>query len=142
MRRRALITTLPVVAVAGCTAPDSTPTETDGQPTATHTDTVTANPDDPILFVVDNDTDTEQTVQLTLTDGDRTLIDDSVTLSPDGSREYDPEIGTPGEYDLSVAVDGGPSTSRTLDIEAFDVRAGSNHFIDITDDSIDVFWEE
>lgn len=151
MFRRQLLgaAALSAAALAGCTAPSGTsetPAEaTDSSATPPETPSpgpVTADPDDPIEFVVDNDTDSQQRVEVTLTGDDRTLIDESLTLDAGESRTFDPGIETTGEYDIAVAVADGPTRSMTLAIEAFDLRQGSNHFIDITDEDIRIYWEE
>ena len=151
MFRRDLLGTaaLSIAGLAGCTAPSesddlssetpsssATPGEPDGP------DAVTPDPDDPIEFVLTNSTDSRRRVRLSLTAGDRTLLDESLTLDPGASQRFDPGIDTPGDYDLSVDVEDGPRRSQTLAIERFDVRQGSNHFVDIGDGDIRIFWEE
>jgi len=159
MRRRTLLAALALFPIAGCSAPgddtstvDSTPstatTTPQEQPTTAvartprETPRVTPPPDDPILFVVDNDTDSEQTVTLTITRAETTVLDETATLAAGESVEYDPMIETTGEYTIAVQVAGGPS--RTIDptIGPFAVRNGSNHFVDITAEEIRIYWEE
>jgi hypothetical protein len=103
---------------------------------------VTPDPDDPILFVLSNGTDSERTVTLRLTRADQTFIDETVTLAADGSREYDSGVRSPGEYELVVSAESGPERTMTLDIESFDIENGSNHYVRVTADEIDVYWEE
>ncbi len=98
--------------VAGCVAPgDDTATTGSTTPTATATPaeqstapvtetpqdtptpTVTPAPDDPILLIIDNDTDSEQTVTLTITRDEATVLDETETLVAGESVEYDPTIG-------------------------------------------------
>ena len=149
MRRRTLLTALALFPIAGCGAPGSDPSIADepSTPTATPsrgaaTPTVTPPPEDPILFVVHNSTDDELTVSLTLTYDGTTVLDETVLLTADEAVEYDPGLHTPGQYTLTVAVDGGPTRTRDLAIERFDVRAGSNHFVEIYTDDIRIFAEE
>jgi len=128
MRRRTVLSTLALAALpaAGCTAP--------AEPTV--------DPDDPILFVLSNETDDELTVTLRLTRSDQTLINETATLGAGGSREYDSGITSPGEYELVTTVENGPERTMTLDIGDFDVESGANHFVSVTADGIDVAWEE
>ena len=160
MRRRTLLAALALSSTAGCVAPgddtstDETPptatTTPQEQPTTavtrtpqeTPTPTVTPAPDDPILFVVDNDTDSEQTVTLTITRDEATVLDETETLVAGESVEYDPTIGATGTYTITVAVAGGPSRTIERNIGRFAVSSGSNHFVDITADEIRIYWEE
>jgi hypothetical protein len=111
-------------------------------PRDTPTPTVTPAPDDPILFVVDNDTDSKQTVTLTITRDETTVLDETETLAAGESVEYDPTIGATGTYTITVAVAGGPSRTIERTLGRFAVGSGSNHFIDITADEISIYWEE
>jgi len=156
MRRRTVLSTLAlaVLPAAGCTAPGDTNTEATPMSSATPASsetatssespsaTVTPDPDDPILFVLSNDTDGERTVTLRLTRTDQTFIDETVTLAAGESREYDSGVRSPGEYELVANVEGGPERTMRLDIEAFDVENGSNHYVSVTAEGIDVVWEE
>jgi len=161
MRRRTFLVAFALSPMAGCVAPGDDPSTNDSTPpTATTTPqeqptpattstpqdtpipTVTPSPDDPILFVVGNDTDREQTVTLTITRNDTTVLDETETLAAGASVEYDPRIGTTGDYTITVAVDGGPTRTIDRNIGRFDVRNGSNHFVDITADEIRIYWEE
>ncbi|EMA21455.1 hypothetical protein ACNO8S_04340 [Haloarcula sp. KBTZ06] len=161
MRRRTLLAALALSPVAGCSAPgDDTSTDDSTSSTATTTPqeqpttavtstrqdtptpTVTPAPDDPILFVVDNDTDSEQTVTLTITRNETAVLDETATLAAGESVEYDPMIGATGEYTITVQVEGGPSRTIDRPIGRFAVRNGSNHFVDITAEEIRIYWEE
>ncbi|MGB9954024.1 hypothetical protein ACOZ4F_16670 [Haloarcula marismortui] len=161
MRRRTLLAALALSPVAGCVAPgDDTATTGSTPSTATATPaeqsttpatgtsqdsptpTVTPAPDDPILFIVGNDTDTEQTVTLTITRDETTLLDETETLAAGESVEYDPTIGATGTYTITVAVAGGPSRTLERTIGRFAVSSGSNHFVDITAGEIRIYWEE
>jgi len=142
MRRRTVLSTLAIAALpgAGCTAPGEP--NSDGTATQQSSEMTPADPDDPILFVLSNDTDAQRTVTLRLTRTDQTFIDETVTLDADESREYDSGVRSPGEYELVVTVEDGPERTMTLDIEEFDVENGSNHFVRVTAEGIDVYWEE
>lgn len=148
MLRRQLLSAAAIstTALAGCTAPSGT-SETPAEPidsSATPSENPSSGevPADPIEFIIDNDTGSQQRVQVTLTGDDRTLIDESLTLAAGESRTFDSGIETTGKYDLAVALDEGPSRSMALSIEAFDIRQGSNHFVDITEEEIRIYWEE
>jgi hypothetical protein len=152
MRRRTVLSTLAlaVLPVAGCTAPGEPTTDETVIPTSSETATstetpsadVTPDPDDPMLFVLSNGTERELTLTLRLTRADQTFIDETVMLAADGSREYDSGVRSPGEYELVASVDGGPERTMTLDIEAFDIESGANHYVQVTADDITVYWEE
>ncbi|MHC3380317.1 hypothetical protein [Haloarcula sp. H-GB5] len=150
MRRRTFLAALALSAITGCVAPSESGTTSSETPAtspttaveASATPTMTPPPDDPILFVVHNPTESDLTVSITLTHDGTALIDETVALADDEAVEYDPEIHTPGEYTLTVAVDGGPRKTRKLPIEQFDVGAGSNHYVEVYMDEIQIFAEE
>src|SRR6056297_1961315 len=131
MRRRHLLIglTLSTAALAGC----------QGEPP----DTVTPDPDDPVLFVVTNEQYASATVQLTLAlDDGPTVLDESVTLDAGAAREFDPGIDQPGTYELTAVVEDGLRRTITLNIEPADIRDGSNHQVILRDNSVQVTWEE
>lgn len=131
MRRRHLLSglVLSTAALAGC-----------GGETA---DTVTPDPDDPVLFVVINQQKASATVRLTLAlDDGPTVLDESVTLDAGATREFDPGIDRPGTYELTAAIEDGLSRTITLNIEARDIRTGSNHEVILRDNGVQVTWEE
>ncbi|MFB6223916.1 MAG: hypothetical protein ABEH86_09645 [Haloarcula sp.] len=138
MRRRTLLAALALCPFAGCVAPGTDSATTNDSPTPT----VTPDPNDPILFVVRNATDSELTVTLTITRDETAVLNETVTLAADESAEYDPNIGTTGDYTVTVEVDGGPARTLDRSIGRYAVRMGSNHFVDITADSIEIYWEE
>ncbi|MBV0900660.1 hypothetical protein [Haloarcula salina] len=163
MRRRQVLAALAALPAAGCVAPgsdrstpsDSSSTAADrGSPTPhdqsspppadqpATTPPLTANPDDPILFVIHNTTDSERTVHLRVARGETAVLDETATLAPDASREYDSGIATTGEYSISVDVENGPSQRLDVHIGEFAVRSGSNHYVEVTPDGVDVSWEE
>jgi hypothetical protein len=118
---------LSTVGLAGCR----------GESTAT----VTPDPDDPVLFVVTNEQDASATAQLTVThdDGQR-VLDESVTLDAGSSREFDPGIDRPGQYELTAAIEDGLQRTITLNVEAGDIRDGSNYEIILRDNGVQVTW--
>ncbi|MDS0277286.1 hypothetical protein NDI85_05740 [Halomicroarcula sp. S1AR25-4] len=149
MRRRQVLTAaaLSIASLAGCTGPgtpDETPTgdSTETDTSSTETDTVTPDPDDPILLVVSNGRDVEQTVSVTLTRGETTLLDESPTVEPGGRAEFDTGIADPGEYELAVDVEGDENRTFPVTIEAFDVRHGSNHILELMADRMVLLVEE
>jgi len=171
MRRRQVLAALASLPVAGCAVPGSdrttpsdssstaaerrSPTPTDqSSPTPADqsvstpadrpgtTPPLTANPDDPILFVVHNTTDSERTVHLRVARGETTVLDETATLPGGESSEYDSGIAATGEYSISVDVEGGPSRTLDIYIGEFAVRNGSNHYVEVTADRVDVSWEE
>lgn len=162
MRRRTLLAALALCPFAGCVAPSTDSATTNDSPTPTSTTTpqeqsttaltstpqetptptVTPDPDDPILFVVRNATDSELTVTLTITRDETTVLNETVTLAADESTEYDSNIGTTGDYTVTVEVDGGPARTLDRSIGRYAVGMGSNHFVNITADGIEIYWEE
>ena len=157
MRRRDLLSALVLstTAVAGCSAPGgSTDADAPARTSAARTDTPTAttdgeqptvvspDPDDPVLFVVNNATDEPQTATVTLGRGDETLVNGTATLGPDESVEYDPGIDTTGTYELTVAVAGRETETWEWHVGSFAIRSGSNHFVEITPDELRFFYEE
>lgn len=163
MHRRQVLAALASLPVAGCVAPgsdrstpsDSSPTPTErrsptltDQSTSTPSDQptstppLTAHPDDPILFVVRNRLDDERTIHLVVARGETTVLDERVTLAGDEKREFDSGIAAIGEYTISVDVENGPSRTLDTHIGEFAVRNGSNHYVEITADGIEIYWEE
>ena len=131
MRRRHLLggLALSAAALAGCQGGTA--------------DTVTPDPDDPMLFVVSNEQGDTATVQVTLTlDDGPTVLDESVTLGGDASREFDPGIDQPGQYELTAAVEDGLRRTITLNIEPDDIRDGSNYRVILRDNGVQVTWEQ
>ncbi|MDS0258006.1 hypothetical protein NDI56_01135 [Haloarcula sp. S1CR25-12] len=105
--------------------------------------TVTPDPDDPVLFVVTNQQGAAATVQLTLAlDDGATVLDESVTLDAGASREYDPGIDRPGQYELTAAIENGLQRTLTLNIGSGDIRTGSNYDVILRDNGVQVTWEE
>ncbi|WP_254280117.1 hypothetical protein [Haloarcula marina] len=154
MRRRQVLSAaaFALPTLAGCsdvTGPGDrsttgdTATDTD-TPTSTATDTpmVTPNPDDPVLFVLSNETESEKTVSLRLSHAETVLLDETATLDSGASREYDPGISETGRYELVVEVEGGPRRTLSLDMDGYTVRTGANHYVSVISDRIDIYWEE
>jgi len=146
MRRRALLSSLALstTALAGCASQrDVTGTESE-TPTGSseRTESVRPDPEDPVLFFVRNGMSERQTVTVTLSRVGETLIDETVTLGPDESAEYDPRIETTGTYELAVAVSGGRSENWEWHLGSFAIRSGSNHFVEILPEELRFFYEE
>jgi len=129
MRRRSLLAglALSTAALAGCGGESST--------------TVTPDPDDPVLFVVTNEQSDTATVTVTLTlDDGPTVLDESVTLDAGAAREFDSGIDQPGKYELTAAIEDGLQRTITLNVEATDIRNGSNYEVILRDNSVQVTW--
>jgi len=130
MRRRHLLggLILSTAALAGCRG------ET--------VDTVTPDPDDPVLFVVTNEQGDTATVQVTLAlDDGPTALDDSVTLDAGAAREFDPGIDRPGQYELTAVIEDGLRRTITLNIEPDDIRDGSTYRVILRDNGVQVTWD-
>ncbi|MFC6756038.1 MULTISPECIES: hypothetical protein [Haloarcula] len=129
MRRRSLLAGLAVstAGLAGCGGESS--------------NTVTPDPDDPVLLVVTNEQAARATVQLTVArDDGSTVLDESVTLDAGATREFDPGIDRPGQYELTAAIEDGLRRTITLNVEAGDIRDGSNYEVILRDNSVQVTW--
>ena len=130
MRRRHLLGSLALstAALAGCRG------ET--------VDTVTPDPDDPVLFVVTNEQGDTATVQVTLAlDDGPTVLDDSATLDAGAAREFDPGIDRPGQYELTAVIEDGLRRTITLNIEPDDIRDGSTYRVILRDNGVQVTWD-
>lgn len=162
-RRRQVLSALALSAAsfAGCSAPgasgtdDGTTTDTatrtaTSEPSATDspttdptsTEAVTPDPDDPIAVVLYNETDETLTVTVTVTRSGTDFFDETRSVAPDDEPTLDTGIRETGSYELTVAVEGGPSETVPLDIERYDVRMGSNLIVEIGSDDILILIEE
>lgn len=125
IQRRTFLGTLATAsALAGCASVPGSSAPSSDSPTATAQPTQT----DRIQIVVENEDAKPTTVDLHLTDGDRTLLDRQVNV-PGGRREaVDTGIDDTGEYDLGAFVVGGPDLAFefTVPVEESDLRQGSN----------------
>ena len=79
---------------------------------------------------------------MALTRAGERVAEETATLDPDESVEYDVGIRTAGTYELTVAVSGGRSESWEWHLDAFAIRSGSNHFVEILPDELLFFYEE
>lgn len=97
---------------------------------------------DPLLFVLTNQQAASATVQVTLTTDDgATVLDETATLAAGAAREYDPGITTPGQYELTVAIEDGLRRTIALNIDPADIRNGSNREVIVRDNGVQVTWE-
>ena len=163
MRRRQVLSTLAlsVASLAGCTAPrapgtdDGTATDTStrtvtpapgptetSSPEPTQTDVVTPDPDDPIAVVLYNETDQQLTVQVTVTRSGSAVFERRLTVAPDDEPSLDTGIRETGSYEVTVAIEGGPSVSNPFPVDAYDVRMGSNAIVELSMDGIRMYFEE
>jgi len=151
VNRRALLTGV-ALALAGCNTPDAdgdgdTPQQTDAptdEPTATATDggDVTPHPEDPMLIRVSNGTDRERTVTLTLTRGDDTVLEETVTLAPGGRTTVDPDITEQGDYELRAETADGATGRMPFDVGGYELRSGSNLIVSVGDETLRILIEE
>ena len=143
MDRRALLRAVApaTVALAGCATPSPSDEQTAPTEKPTTTSEPTPPPDDPILLVLANG-DASATVSVTVTRGDETVFEQTVSLAADERRELDPGIDAVGDYELAVAVEGGPERSSPLTIEAYDVQQGSNAIVELGGEEIRILLEE
>lgn len=95
-----------------------------------------------IMIVLLNRTTTDQLVHVVLSMADDTLLDGAFTLTPDDHQPIYTGITETGQYDVSLTVEDGPTTSATLGIEEYDLEMGSNLIAEIHEDELRVMIEE
>jgi hypothetical protein len=165
MRRRQVLSALAlsVASLAGCTAPgvpgtddgSATDTETETEtsdpgadetesPTTepSSTDTVTPDPDDPIAVELRNATERELTTEVTITRAGETVFEQTTTVTAGGMQELDTGISQTGSYEVTVAIEGGPSVTDPFPVDSYDVRMGSNAIVELSMDGIRMYFEE
>jgi hypothetical protein len=163
MRRRKVLSglALSVASLAGCTAPGAPGTD-DGSATDTETGTVTSapgptvtsspeptqtavvtpDPDDPIAVELRNTTERELTIEVTITRAGETVFGQTTTVTAGGMQELDTGISQPGSYEVTVAIEGGPSVTDPFPVDSYDVRMGSNAIVELSMDGIRMYFEE
>jgi len=127
-------------ALTGCASAPGSSTPASDSPTATAQPT----PTDRIQIVVENDDVKPTTVDLHLTDGDRTLLDRQVNVAGGRREAVDTGIDAPGEYELDAFVVGGPDLAFefTVPVEEYDLRQGSNVVLLVDGEHIETGIEE
>ncbi|MFC7027511.1 hypothetical protein ACFQJ5_07790 [Halomicroarcula sp. GCM10025324] len=163
MQRRQVLSTvaLSVASLAACSAPSSpgtddgtttdtstrtvTPaTESTATPSTdpTQTEAVTPDPDDPIAVDLYNTTEETLTVQVTVTESERVLLDRSLSVAPADEPSLDTGISQTGSYEVTVAIEDGPSVTDPFPVGPYDIRMGSNAVVELSLEQIRIYFEE
>ncbi|MFC7020029.1 MULTISPECIES: hypothetical protein [Haloarcula] len=158
MRRRQVLATLALttVSLAGCSAPGTpgtddgtatdarTRTTTSEPPTTEPTSTtdVTPDPDDPIAVDLRNTTERELIVEVTITRAEETVFEQATTVAAGGTQQLDTGISQTGSYEVTVAIEGGPSETDPFPVGPYDIRMGSNAIVELSMDGIRMYFEE
>jgi hypothetical protein len=135
-RRHVLSLSGSLLPLAGCASP--------GTGTQTGTPTLESTPDhaENIFLVLHNETAERTTVAVTITTGNAVSFEAEVTVDSDEIRHVYPGITDRGEYELRVSLPDRPDQARPFDVEAYDLRMGSNVDIWISEDDVRIGIEE
>lgn len=109
---------------------------TGGTDTETPTDTDDVNPEpEDIHIVTHNQLPEAITASVHLSTEQSVLVDDEATIKPNGFTGFDTGIDETGEYTLKVAIDDRVDEG-TVEVEEYDLEAGSNIIFWVDEDSI------
>ena len=95
-----------------------------------------------ILIILRNFDTTEKTVSLVLSTPEETLLRGDFEVDPDAELPVNTQITEPGQYELTITVHGGPTTSTSFNIDDYDLQAGSDLIVEIDDGSLSVMLQE
>lgn len=150
IRRRFLLCSGPIIAsLSGCLNREQgdTPDKTSNQ-TATLTDsgnnrgqTETMQSTDQHL-VIDNRNDKQHSVRVSVSATDDEVLDRTVDIAANERRWFVLDIDEPGTYTVSATVDRDTTETSSISFEDYDIREGSNVFIEINNGGLDIYWEE
>jgi len=93
-------------------------------------------------LVIDNRDDKRHSVRVTVSATDDEILDRTVDLAADERRWFVLDIDEPGTYTVSATVDRDTAETWSISFDDYDIREGSNVFIEIDDGKPDVYWEE
>lgn len=93
-------------------------------------------------LVIDNRDDKRHSVRVTVSATDDEVLDHTVDLAANERRWFVLDIDEPGTYTVSATVDRDTAETWSISFEDYDIREGSNVFIEIDDGRSDVYWEE
>lgn len=94
------------------------------------------------MIILRNTTASEITVHLTVSAANDTLVDSDFKIGPEDQQAADSGITDTGQYEVSITVEDGPTTSRSFSIDNYDVQNGSNIIAEIDEDDIILLIEE
>ena len=124
--------------LAGCSSNQGT----EGTQTETPTDSPAPNPEAQNIHVdLHNHLSQAITVSVELSTEQKVLINDEVSLEPNGFGSLDTGIDETGQYDLKVMVDD-REKEISFEITDYDLEAGSNIVLWIDEDKIRYGMEE
>ena len=125
---------------------DTTTNDTDDtNDTATNdtdTNTTRAEHSRAITIVCRSRTSTSRTVTLELSRDTTQIQQTTFQLDPDTETTITTPITEPGRYELTVSVAAGQTTTRPFAIDDYDLRAGSNLIVEISESDIMVVLQE
>lgn len=150
IRRRFLLCFGPIIAtLSGCTnreqgdTPDNTSNQTstlrDSGNNRGQTETMQSTDQH---LVIDNRDDKHHSVRVSVSATDDEILGRTVDIAADERRWFVLDIDEPGTYTVSAAVDRDTAETWSINFDDYDIREGSNVFIEINDGEPDVYWEE
>lgn len=134
LQRRMLLQVVTGVGVglAGCSSIEGT----EGTPTETPTDSADLNPEAQDIHVtIHNHLSQAITVSVELSTERTVLVNDEVTVDPNGFGGLDTGIDETGQYDLTVKLDD-RDKEISLEVTDYDLEMGSNIVFWIDEDQI------
>ena len=115
---------------------------TDGDGTTDSTAAGTPDYVGDIWLGLENYTNATATVRVSVAKGGEPIVEAERRVEPGESEYVDPGIDEIGEYEVVFSVDGGPEQSSPVTIEDYTIRTGSNLFIWIREDDVQLAIEE
>ena len=94
------------------------------------------------MLAFSNDSSAAAVVRFSITSEGATISEGTVRVPAGEYESVDTEIRNTGEYELTVALDGGTRSSYAVDIGEYDVRMGSNLILTVYDERTELMMEE
>lgn len=98
-------------------------------------------PTDQYLVLVNMD-DEGRSVRITVKTAGEEFLDRTADLATDERRRFALAVDEPGTYTFSATIDGEATETLSINFDEYDVREGSNVFVEVDDGRADIYWEE
>lgn len=95
-----------------------------------------------IRIVLRNFASAAKAVTVTVSGDDVTRLEEERQVEPDSQTAIDSGLSEPGGYELTVAVEDGPTTTRPFAVDGYDLSEGTDIIVEISDDDVSVVMQE